>query len=388
MRDRAPPRAAGDPESAPDGDAPAEAARDRGRAPDSRGRGHALAQAMREATQSTWQAVRGLWPRRPRDGAFARPVRAGPPAASDGAPAGTFTEEHLAADASRRFLLYVPAFRGAGRAPLLVMLHGCRQDAREFADSTRMNDAAEELGVVVAYPEQSIAANVLRCWNWYADRDPSAMHGEGAAIAGMTRQVMGDHAIDPERVYIAGMSAGGTMAAVVARDHRDLYAALGVHSAVPAGFAHNVFSALRLMSRGPTRGQTDAAKADVGDPDQAIASIVFHGDRDRTVDASNADAIHASTAIAPTPWYRRSPRLSVQQPSAGRRGYTRSVEYGPRGEPSHELWIVHGAGHAWAGGSDRQRYSDASGPDASREMLRFFLRHPMAGGPARTAAVT
>ena len=148
-------------------------------------------------------------------------------------------------------MLYEPANRGHAPAPLLVLLHGCKQGAADFAAGTRMNEAAEAAGVVVLYPEQSLAANLLRCWNWYALQDRSNKDGDAAVIAAMTRQVMREHEIDATRVYVAGMSAGGGMAAVLVRDYPELYAALGVHSGVPAGLAHDVYSAMRLMSDGP-----------------------------------------------------------------------------------------------------------------------------------------
>jgi poly(hydroxyalkanoate) depolymerase family esterase len=238
-----------------------------------------------------------------------------------------------------------------------------------------MNEAAEEAGVFVLYPEQSVAANPLRCWNWYALQDPSNGEGDAALIAAMTRNVMAGHDIDPARVYVAGMSAGGAMAAVLARDYPKLYAALGVHSGVPAGLAHDMFSAMRLMSGGPgPRDDGDASSAGDERP-PAVASIVFHGDEDTTVHPSNGEAIHAAPGAARDPPLPVESVSATTRPSDGQRGFTRSVELGPDGITSRELWIVHGAGHAWAGGSDSQRHTDSTGPDASREMLRFFLQH-------------
>jgi poly(hydroxyalkanoate) depolymerase family esterase len=284
-----------------------------------------------------------------------------------------FTEGRFGNTAQRRYMLYEPASRAPGPAPLLVLLHGCQQGPEDFAAGTRMNEAAEDAGVVVLYPEQSVAANMLRCWNWYALADRPAGEGDAALIAAMTRQVTHDHDIDSARVYIAGMSAGGAMAAVLARDFPQLYAALGVHSGVPAGLAHDVFSAMRLMSSGPRQGEADTA------PDgHAVASIVFHGDEDTTVHPSNGQAIHAAPWRAQPQARPASSLHTTTHASAGRRGFTRSVDFGPGGVTSRELWIVHGAGHAWAGGSDAQRHTDADGPDASREMLRFFLQHELA----------
>ena len=302
---------------------------------------------------------------------------ASPPAGS--AAAGRFTEGQFGEASPRRFMLYEPAKRQSGPAPLLVMLHGCQQGAAEFAAGTRMNDAAEGAGVVVLYPEQSISANVLRCWNWYALQDRSNDAGDAALIAAMTRQVMRDHDIDAKRVYVAGMSAGGGMAAVLARDYPELYAALGVHSGVPAGMAHDVFSAMRLMSSGPAPRASDGPAGEGSGIGPAVARIVFHGDEDRTVHPSNGEAIHAAVGGAAEPAPDREPLQATTDAMAGRRGFTRSVEFGPGGVTHRELWIIHGAGHAWAGGSDDARYTDADGPSASREMLRFFLQHRLIG---------
>jgi poly(hydroxyalkanoate) depolymerase family esterase len=275
---------------------------------------------------------------------------------------------------ARTYMLYEPASRGNIPAPLLVLLHGCKQDASEFAAGTRMNEAAEAAGVVVLYPQQSLAANLLRCWNWYALHDRSNKDGDAAVIAAMTRQVMREHGIDATRVYVAGMSAGGGMAAVLVRDYPELYAALGVHSGVPAGLAHDVYSAMRLMSTGPAPSEAEAAPGAIDGAAANAARIVFHGDEDTVVHPSNAVAIHEGAGGAQVPMPLDT-RQTTTQPRPGHRGFTRSVEYGRGGVTDRELWIVHGAGHAWAGGSSAQADTDSSGPDASREMLRFFLQH-------------
>ena len=276
----------------------------------------------------------------------------------------------------RKYMLYEPASRGHASAPLLVLLHGCKQGAAEFAAGTRMNEAAEAAGVVVLYPQQSLAANLLRCWNWYALHDRSNKGGDAAVIAAMTRQVMRERDIDARRVYVAGMSAGGGMAAVLVRDYPELYAALGVHSGVPAGLAHDVYSAMRLMSNGPVSTEAEAVPAAVNGVGLDVASIVFHGDEDTVVHFSNGVAIHQGAGSS-----ENSPSLDTRetttQPRPGHRGFTQSVEYGPGGVTERELWLVHGAGHAWAGGSSEQPDTDSSGPDASREMLRFFLQHQL-----------
>jgi poly(hydroxyalkanoate) depolymerase family esterase len=291
---------------------------------------------------------------------------------------GRFQEGRLRADPSRHWMLYEPTRRRARAAPLLVMLHGCQQGAEEFAAGTRMNEAAEEAGVLVLYPEQTSSANALRCWNWYAAHDPDNPKGDAALIVAMTREVMETHRIDPTRVYVAGMSAGGAMAALLARDYPTLYAALGVHSGVPAGLASDVFSALRLMSKGPGPNHVDAVRLRRDAHGPAVPTIVFHGDQDDTVHPANGEALHALGALGePHPAWPMA--LGVEEVTTdadgGQRGYTRSVAFGQGGVSWRELWIVHGAGHAWAGGNGDEAYTDEHGPDASREMLRFMLQH-------------
>lgn len=292
-----------------------------------------------------------------------------PPGAPTGA-GGGLTEGLFGVTEPRRYLLYQPASQAPGPVPLLVLLHGCRQTADDFARSTGMNEAAEAAGVAVLYPEQSLNANLLRCWNWYALQDRSYADGEAPLLAALTRRIVRERGLDATRVYVAGMSAGGAMAAVLARDYPELYAALGVHSGLPAGEAHDVHSAMQLMSKGPEASTAPADPAPSAGP--PVARIVFHGDGDTTVHPSNAAALHAALAAeAPS-----SPSVQLTTPARdGRRAYTRSIDYGPAGVPQRELWIVHGAGHAWAGGDATARHTDAEGPDASREMLRFFLQH-------------
>lgn len=251
---------------------------------------------------------------------------------------------------------------------MLVLLHGCQQGADDFATTTRMNEAAEAAGVVVLYPEQPVTAHPLRCWNWYTLQDPSDELGDAALVAAMTRALAFEHRIDPARIYVAGMSAGGALAAVLARDYPQLFAAFGVHSGMPAGVAHDVDSAIRLMQKGPTSDERGARHVNAGN---AVASIVFHGDDDVMVHPSNGAAIHAAAGAASGP----ARQMTMTSANGGRRGYTRQVRARADGVTQHELWIVHGAGHVWTGDSTGSLNLAADGPHASREMLRFFLQH-------------
>lgn len=306
------------------------------------------------------------------------------PEAAPPAPPGRLTQGSYTHEAGTlRYERYVPA-APARRPPLFVMLHGCSQTAADFAAGTRMNDLADECGGIVLYPEQSRRSHVLGCWNWYEARHQGAGAGEPAVIAGLTRQVMAECGVDPARVYVAGMSAGGAMAVILGQAYPELYAAIGVHSGLPAGAARDLMSAYDVMSHGPTPPTEDErllALAGNGASIAAIASIVFHGDLDDTVHPANAEAVHAQTrgahGLAPMPRHQ-GPRAMP-----GGRKVTRVVRARSAEAPDAELWIVHGSGHAWAGGSADGSFTDEAGPDASREMLRFFLTQRLAARPRR-----
>ena len=267
---------------------------------------------------------------------------------------------------SRAYKLYVPSRHAKGQRPLVVMLHGCTQSADDFAAGTRMNFAAEEHGCFVVYPEQPSAANAQRCWNWFKGGDQQRGSGEPAIIAGLTRQIMADYAIDARRIYVAGLSAGGAAAAIMGETYPDLYAGVGVHSGLACGAARDLPSAFAAM-RGdaPVRGAPGS-----GDAGHTVPTIVFHGDRDTTVHPRNGAAVIA----------RAGGDVQVlSEPQAAQRGrYTRSVRRDADGRSVLELWEIHGAGHAWSGGSAAGSFTDPSGPDATREMLRFFLEHARA----------
>jgi poly(hydroxyalkanoate) depolymerase family esterase len=286
------------------------------------------------------------------------------PAADIAPAAGAFLAKSFSNAAGRRaYKLYVPSRHADGPRPLVVMLHGCTQSADDFAVGTRMNFAAEEHGCFVVYPEQPSAANVQRCWNWFKGSDQQRGAGEPAIIAGITRQIMADYAIDVRRVYVAGLSAGGAAAAIMGEAYPDLYAGVGVHSGLACGAARDLPSAFAAM-RGdaPVRGAPGS-----GDAGHTVPTIVFHGDRDTTVHPRNGAAVIA----------RAGGDVQVlSQPQATQRGkFTRSVRRDADGRSVLELWEIHGAGHAWSGGSAAGSFTDPSGPDATREMLRFFLEH-------------
>ena len=277
--------------------------------------------------------------------------------------AGTFSN----AAGSRTYKLFIPSRCQGQRLPLIVMLHGCTQSPDDFAAGTRMNFLAEEQNCFVVYPEQPSGANQSKCWNWFRTGDQRRGGGEPSMIAGITRQIMRDHVIDPKRVYVAGLSAGGAAAAIMGATYSDLYAAVGIHSGLACGAASDLPSAFAAMRQG------GGSKA-VADGKTSVPTIVFHGDRDTTVHPKNGDQIIEQSARATSPTTKV---LRGRVPHG--HAYTRTILIDGAGRAISEHWNIDGAGHAWSGGSPAGSYTDPQGPDATREMLRFFLEHSLGG---------
>jgi poly(hydroxyalkanoate) depolymerase family esterase len=282
--------------------------------------------------------------------------------------AGSFRSEA----GSRPYKLYIPSTYRGRAVPLVVLLHGCTQSPDDFAAGTRMNALAEEPTCLVLYPAQTAAANAQKCWNWFSPGDQQREQGEPALIASMTRQIMGDYAVDPRLVYVAGLSAGGAAAAIMGATYPDLYAAVGVHSGLAAGAASDLPSALAAMRQGAASASSwSASGSGVTGGRQMVPTIVFHADQDHTVHPCNGEQVIGQARAGVELW------TQVERGQVpGGHAYSRILYADANGQPLLEQWVVHGGGHAWSGGSPAGSYTDPRGPDATREMLRFFLEHP------------
>ena len=277
---------------------------------------------------------------------------------------GTFVDASFSsAFGAISYKLYTPVGSSRRKLPLVVMLHGCTQSAADFAAGTGMNKLADEIGFLVLYPEQSRSANFGRCWNWHRSGDQERGGGEPATIAALTRHIIKSCKAHPDRVYIAGLSAGGAAAAIVAAAYPDVFVAVGVHSGVARGSINSLRGALSAMRSGVESRISDGRRR------RQLPTIVFHGDRDDVVHPSNARGFVSAMAAR----QNRPLRVTAETGrSSGGRDFTRTTYHSGSGELL-EHWSVHGSGHAWSGGSSAGSHTDPAGPAASREMLRFFL---------------
>lgn len=310
---------------------------------------------------------------------------------------GSYTESHhrllyfLLPQSKRHYYVYLPRRYSVTRAsPLVVMLHGCKQDAVLFSSGTRMNVLADEEGFLVLYPEQRRLSNAHRCWNWF-DSSAQRAGGEAALIAGMVREVTRSHAVDPDRVYIAGLSAGGAMASIMATCYGDIFAACAVHSGLMYGAAGSVSEAVRAMKQGSRVSPADAARQAVAQKEFAFVPVmVIHGAADSVVNPANADQVIEQV---------KTISMLADSESAAVTEFTRTETGG--GRYRYELRdyhrgdmlflrkvLVEGLDHAWSGGNGEHPFNDPKGPDATRMIWEFVSGFQRAGHKAATAAIT
>jgi poly(hydroxyalkanoate) depolymerase family esterase len=293
--------------------------------------------------------------------------------------------EHDDGRRSRPVFVYAPpGLDRAVPAPLVVMLHGCTQTAASFSSGSLMNRMAERHGFVVAYPEQSREENPSCCWNWFSSSHQARGAGEPASIAGATRAVAeaADRwTIDPARVFVAGMSAGGAMAAVMAATYPDVFAAVAIHSGLAYGSARTLPDAMQAMRRGgpDPEAQGAAAFAAMGAAARPVPAIVIHGTADGTVAPVNGE--HAvrqwmatnrrASGGAYDPELDR-PDATVRDDGSGGLPFTRRRWHDRDGRLVQELVAVEGLGHAWSGGAPGGSYTDPRGPSSSDAIFDFF----------------
>jgi len=262
---------------------------------------------------------------------------------------------------SLNYKLYVPQDRDRELA-LVLMLHGCTQDPDDFARGTQMNRLADEFGLVVAYPHQPRSANAQGCWNWFDRRHQSAGSGEPAKLAALAKTLSTEFGIARERVFAAGLSAGAAMADILAETYPEMFSKVGLHSGLPHLAAHDVMSAFAAM-------KGDAGVRPPDSSGRGSSKIIIHGTADPTVDQSNSDQIFERMRSR----HPGSSILLTDDHTAGRKA-SRQVLIDPSGNALAEYLLIDGGRHAWSGGDRTGSFTDPSGPDASREMVSFFLR--------------
>jgi poly(hydroxyalkanoate) depolymerase family esterase len=313
--------------------------------------------AARAPAESKVRPARDAWLK----GDWTRSFHSAPPAPGD-------LVSHLA------YGIYLPAAKSGGKRPLVVMLHGCKQTSEEFAQGTRMNALADEYGFAVLYPEQSRLAHAHRCWHWY-DRSERAGDQEASAIVSLVEAVIAREDIDPSRVYVAGMSAGGGMATLLAVRYPHLFAAVAVHSGPVFGDAHSAISALATMRRG-TRDNPLALMSDVPEfaAHPGIPAIVIHGEADDVVSPHNGEQLALQFV-----------RLNRFVDASGLRLHGAERESAPPGQvrrdwmlddvPVVRLCRIADLRHAWSGGDGAIPFHASEGPESSRLIYDFFRLH-------------
>jgi len=304
------------------------------------------------------------------------------------------TEQYVSGKSAdnRPYMVYTPAHYQVGTVvPLVVMLHGCTQTAEDFAAGTQMNQLAEQYGFIVVYPQQTAKENQNRCWNWFTSSNQTRGRGEPASIAGVVHALVEQTShwtIDTNRIYVAGISAGASMAVVLGATYPDIFAAIGVHSGIEYQAATNLPQSLKVMRRGGPDPvlQGQRAHEAMGNFARRVPTIVFHGTQDPIVSPINGEQIVQQwiqtnqltlNGTYQADFHRPSRTTAGQVP--GGRAYTVSSWTDTNGEEVQVYWKVQGLGHAWSGGSPNGSYTDPLGPKASLAMHQFFMDHPLRG---------
>jgi poly(hydroxyalkanoate) depolymerase family esterase len=293
------------------------------------------------------------------------PARPGKAALAIPKGARFLSRTHRTAQGSRSYKVYLPSGQTGKPKGLILMLHGCGQGPDDFAFGTHMNSHGEKHGLAIVYPAQSGQHNAASCWNWFKPANQARGSGEPALLASLTRKLMREHGLGREDVFVAGLSAGGAMAAILVDIYPEVFSAAGIHSGLARGAARDVLSAMSAMRSGGSIHDQSGEE-----PSAAVRRIIFHGDSDTTVHPSNAETIVAA-ALGENVTLAKVTKRSVRG-----LGYARSDFVGTDGAVRIELWMVEGAGHAWSGGRPEGTYTDERGPDASAQMVRFFLDKP------------
>ncbi|HWZ20988.1 MAG TPA: PHB depolymerase family esterase [Ktedonobacteraceae bacterium] len=291
---------------------------------------------------------------------------------------------------SHPYFVYTPSNYIVGtEVPLFVMLHGCTQTAEDFAVGTRMNQLAEQYGFIVVYPQQTRKANQTLCWNWFKSAHQFRNRGEPAMIAHIVQDIRQDTSrwtIDSNQIYVAGVSAGASMAVILGATYPDIFAAIGVHSGIEYQAVTNTISALKVMRHGgpdPVLQGKRAYEA-MGSSKRVVPTIVFQGTRDSVVSPISGDQVVqqwietnqlGSHGFYPADFKSPTTTTSGQVPE----GYAYTVYSwrDSRGKEVQTYWKIHGLGHAWSGGSSTGSYTDPQGPNASEAIYQFFMNHPM-----------
>ena len=284
-----------------------------------------------------------------------------PPTADD----EKFTSRlYRGAAGSLKYRLYVPADHEQRDLALVLMLHGCTQNPEDFALGTQMNALADEFGLIVAYPLQPRRANASGCWNWFDRRHQNRGSGEPAKLAGLAQTLAREFGVKKNRVFAAGLSAGGAMAEILAATYPDVFDAVGIHSGLPYKAAVDVPSAFAAM-----KGTAAVHSPPHVDSESDCRKIVFHGGADETVHPANGERILDQAQRGPNSLRRTDLDWEIE---GGR--VNRAVLQDAEGRPVVEHWFVEDGGHAWFGGDRRGSYTQSVGLDASRVMVRFFLK--------------